>query len=201
MWHRSKYANSLLPMKAALQQWKNMISDVIVNVFHVCTLRNVVSMAGFETSCTKPVIYLQVAKEIMICEWNYKSGIRPLTNILSRFCSVKSCPVIFFPAFHNFKVAAKREGKVVTAGVLVCATFIHTVGRCSPSGQDKMWWQTHISFTLTPLLLAEDMCRRPALPQGPCVLRATSECLLYKAHVFRCCKVESRLASFLWLNK
>lgn len=62
-------------MKTALQQWKNVISDVIVNVFYVCTLRNVISMADSKTSPTKPVIYLQVAREkndlrMKLCKWN-----------------------------------------------------------------------------------------------------------------------------------
>lgn len=140
----------------------------------------------------------------MICEWNYISGIRAFTNILSRFCSVKSPPVIFLPAFHNFKVATRRKGKVVMAGVFVCATFIHTVARCgaSLSRQDKMLRPNSSHLHWHPRCLQGTRAGAgPALPQGLCVLRATSEGLLYKAHVLRCCKVETRLASFFWLNK
>lgn len=178
-------------MKAALHQWKNMISDVIVNVFYVCTLRNVIGMAGAKTSPTKPVIDLQFAREKMICEWNYISGIRALTNILFRFCDAKSSPVIFLPAFHNFKAAAEREGKAAVAGMPVCAAFARTAGgrRASLSRQDKVWWQTLVPFTLTPHCLTGHVQQAgPALPQGPCVLRAASEGLLYKAHVLHYCK-------------
>lgn len=158
-------------MKAAWQQWKNMISDVIVNVFYVCTLTNVINMAGSKTSLTKPVIDLQIARVTMICEWNCISGITALTNAFFRVCNAKSSPVIFLPAFHNFKAAAKGEGRAVMAGVLVSATFIHTGewSRARLSRQDKIWWQTLISFTLTPTLPAEDTCRRQGQPchKGP----------------------------------
>lgn len=169
-------------MKAALQQWKNMISDVTVNVFSVCILTNVINMAGSKTSPTKSAILLQVATETMICEWNYISGTRGLTNTLFRFCNVKSSPVIFLTAFHDFKVVTKREGKAVTTGVLVCATFIHAVerSRAHLSRQDKGWWQTLISFTLTPTLPAEqDTCRRQGHPchEGPvCSERVLKGC-------------------------
>lgn len=73
--------NSLLPMRFAVQQWKNMISHIIVRVFHLCTLTNVINVADSKTSPTKPVIDGQVARETMIFVWNNVSGTRGFTNV------------------------------------------------------------------------------------------------------------------------
>lgn len=154
-----------------------MISDAIVNIFHVCNLRNVICMADFKTSPTNTVIDLQVGRQKMICEWNCVSGIRALTNILFRFCNAKSSPVIFLPAFHSLKAAAaKREGKVGMLMECLCVHLPLQSGRAGPGcpGKTKRGGK-HSSHLQTPMLPAEDTCRRQshfwrAALQGTCAV-------------------------------
>lgn len=153
-----------------------MISDAIVNIFHVCNLRNVICMADFKTSPTNTVIDLQVGRQKMICEWNCVSGIRALTNILFRFCNAKSSPVIFLPAFHSLKAAAKREGKVGMLMECLCMHLPLQSGRAGPGcpGKTKRGGK-HSSHLQTPMLPAEDTCRRQshfwrAALQGTCAV-------------------------------
>lgn len=184
-------------MKAALHQWKNMISDVIVNVLYVCTLRNVISMAGAKTSPTKPVIDLQFAREKMICEWNYISGIRALTNILFRFCDAKSSPVIFLPAVHNFK--AKQPWQDAS----VCCLHPHggrAQGQPVQAGQGLVA-NTRPIYTDTPL----PHRTRAAGRASPATRALCAQSSFWRVAVQGTCvallQVETRLASFLCLNK